>query len=171
MNYFISLTIKEVQMIVNPGGGEQGEGKDRVYMWRPRWSGLVLCKLCVLLMGCGTAANRSDTSLHTAVSIPAWFQEPGGGTRKLPLQKHWYLPFRVRRNRSKTRAGSPECLIQKQKLSAGLIFVPWFLLGRDLVSINSWDISSLTHSIHLFHWFCCVMWLKLPLFCPLCVSQ
>lgn len=31
MSSVISLTIKEVEVTVNPGGGEQGEGKDQDY--------------------------------------------------------------------------------------------------------------------------------------------
>lgn len=110
MNSVIGLTIKEVQVIVNPGGGEQGEGKDQVCTSWPHWSGLILCKFCVLLMGCGTAANRSDTSLLTRSVYQRAFRSPEEVPQSYPLRKHWYLPFGVRRNRSRTRAGSHDFL-------------------------------------------------------------
>lgn len=110
MNSVIGLTIKEVQVVVNPGGGEQGEGKHQVHTSWPHWAGLILCKFCVVLMGCGTAANRSDTSLLTQSVPRRGFRSPEEVPQSYPLLKHWYLPFGVRRNRSRTRAGSHEFL-------------------------------------------------------------
>lgn len=148
----ITLTIKEVQVIVNLGGGEQGEGKDQVYMWRPHLSSLILCKLCILLMGCGTAANRSGTSLLTQSVYQRGFRSPGEVPKSYPCRSTGTCPLVWEGTGAEPELDllSSNRSEKKQKLSAVLILVAWFLLGRDLVSINSWAISSLTHSINFF---------------------